>query len=248
MVEEVLKKIGLSDKEISVYLTVYQCGSLTAGSISKRTKINRGTVYSLLKVLQTKGYVYSVSKKDAQFFLAVEPKKLIHVFEKQEKEIERKKQSLEGIIDEIEALKYPHTIKPRVTFHEGEVGIRQIHQKIIEAKQDVKSFFPSEMVPDYFRSFINKDFIKEKKKAGIKSKIVAPKSKRAEEIKARDKEENRQTKIVPKNKLDIQAEISIFGQSIAMISYNPQEMMGTLIESEDMSNTLEQIFDYVWKN
>jgi predicted transcriptional regulator len=54
MLETNLKNLGLSEKEIAVYLEVLKHGRVGPTQVSKITKINRTTVYSVAKELMKK--------------------------------------------------------------------------------------------------------------------------------------------------------------------------------------------------
>lgn len=245
-IKTALNKIGLSNKETIIYIAIYRIGNSTAGLLSKRTGLNRGTVYSLLKVLEQKGFIYSIEKNEAKHYIAVEPQKLSLIFEKKEKEIEKQKNIIKEIIPEIESLKHPESTKPKITFHEGQSGIRQIHNKIVDSQSDIYSFFPADLIPEYFYSFIGDEFIKKKKAAGIKSLVFAPNCPAGKSVQKKDQKENRKTKLINKEDLEITSEITLFDNKTALISYDPQEMMGTLIESKGITKTLKEIFCSLW--
>ena len=62
----ILKKIGLTDNEIKIYVTLLKIGSSTAYEISQKTGIYRVHVYDKLEQLMDKGlatYVYQGTKK-----------------------------------------------------------------------------------------------------------------------------------------------------------------------------------------
>jgi sugar-specific transcriptional regulator TrmB len=51
MINKLLQNLNFSDKEISVFLTIQESGKLSANDISRITKINRTTIYSVTKEL-----------------------------------------------------------------------------------------------------------------------------------------------------------------------------------------------------
>jgi predicted transcriptional regulator len=55
MLEHQLSSLGLSEKEIAVYLAVLRQGRVTPTEIAKLTSIQRSTVYSVAKELEEKG-------------------------------------------------------------------------------------------------------------------------------------------------------------------------------------------------
>lgn len=56
-INDTLKKIGLTDKEIKVYLALLKSGRITPTNLSKLTKITRPTVYTIAQSLLSKGII-----------------------------------------------------------------------------------------------------------------------------------------------------------------------------------------------
>ena len=55
MTKEKLQKLGLSDKEASVYLAMLELGPSVVSDIAKKANINRSTVYVVLEFLKKRG-------------------------------------------------------------------------------------------------------------------------------------------------------------------------------------------------
>ena len=73
----ILKKLGLSDKEIKIYLKLLECGATSVRGLAELCGLNRGTVYDTLKRLQNAGLVSYYHQETKQRFVAEEPEKLI---------------------------------------------------------------------------------------------------------------------------------------------------------------------------
>ena len=73
----ILKKFGLNDKEIKIYLTLLKLGPTSVRKIAEKSGINRGTSYDVLKNLRTLGLVTYYHKATKQFFVAEDPHKLL---------------------------------------------------------------------------------------------------------------------------------------------------------------------------
>ncbi len=73
--EEILRDLGLTEKEIKVYLTSLSLGQSTVNAIAKKSQLNRVTCYDILKYLKEKGLVSYVIKSGVKYFEAAEPQK-----------------------------------------------------------------------------------------------------------------------------------------------------------------------------
>ena len=86
-VNTALEDFGLSNKEIKVYLAALEMGTATANELSKKSGLNRSTVYDLLKALVEKGISSTVIKNNASYFEVVEPERLVSILEEKKKKI-----------------------------------------------------------------------------------------------------------------------------------------------------------------
>jgi sugar-specific transcriptional regulator TrmB len=77
--EQILKAIGLSDKEIKVFIASLQLGSSTVNEISKKSKIFRTYCYDLLEKLVEKGIVNYSIKSGVKYYESVDPSTLLKI-------------------------------------------------------------------------------------------------------------------------------------------------------------------------
>lgn len=78
-IKEALLKIGLSEKEVELYVFLSKKGPLSCGKISTHLKMNKGQVYRTLKRLQKKGTV-EITLEHPTRFSAISFKKIINSF------------------------------------------------------------------------------------------------------------------------------------------------------------------------
>ncbi|MBI2665917.1 helix-turn-helix domain-containing protein, partial [Candidatus Woesearchaeota archaeon] len=84
--EKLLQQVGLTAMESQTYLTLLKLGSLTAGELAKKLKIQRSTVYYILENLQQRGLVIFTLRGKRKIFQASSP----HVLERQAHETYQK--------------------------------------------------------------------------------------------------------------------------------------------------------------
>src|SRR5688572_8590613 len=76
MIEDSLKKLGLSDKETAVYLCVLKKGKVTPEAVSRITGINRSTIYSVAKDLAEKRFINQDLGSSPNFLMALPSEEL----------------------------------------------------------------------------------------------------------------------------------------------------------------------------
>jgi predicted transcriptional regulator len=117
MLEQLLKQLGFTEKEIVVYLCVLEHGKLSAAAVSRITKINRTTVYSVSKELIAKGVLVEDVVSTQRYFSAVSPEELRTLYTKEEEALKTKKQSVEQLITELASVpKNKNYSVPKIRF------------------------------------------------------------------------------------------------------------------------------------
>ena len=127
----ILKKIGLNDKEIKVYLSLLEYGAVSIRGLADITGLNRGTVYDILKKLQNQGLASYYHKEKKQQFVAEEPEKLLKIINDKTEKLQKAKNSLKELIPELSSLKDKGPDKPVTKFYEGKPGIKFILEDLL---------------------------------------------------------------------------------------------------------------------
>jgi HTH-type transcriptional regulator, sugar sensing transcriptional regulator len=74
---EILEDIGLTKREISVYIALIELGESTAGPLKHKTKLQNSVIHWCLNNLITKGLVNYVEKGKRKYYQATDPENLI---------------------------------------------------------------------------------------------------------------------------------------------------------------------------
>ncbi len=102
---EVLRKIGFSDGETKVYLSLLKLGLVTAGPIIKEAKLQSSSVYHILDSLLGRGIISFEIKNKRKYFYAVSPERLLDFLDEKKNSIEEEKQQVEKLLPELLAIK-----------------------------------------------------------------------------------------------------------------------------------------------
>ncbi|MCU0678819.1 MAG: hypothetical protein MUC28_00010 [Planctomycetes bacterium] len=129
----ILKKLGLSDKEITVYLKLLEYGAISVRSLAELAGLNRGTTYDILKKLQEIGLASYYHQDTKQRFVAEEPAKLLKLVKEKEDEISEAKNRLAELIPELKSLQDTGGDKPVIKLYEGKAGVRFILEDVLSA-------------------------------------------------------------------------------------------------------------------
>jgi len=228
-----LEKIGLNLNEAKIYLALLELGQAQAGDISKKTQINRTTVYDSLERLIQNGLVSFVISANKKVFKPVAPKKLLN-------QIEEKENVVKEILPELEGLFAQSKEKEETDIYKGRKGIKSILDDILKCKEYV-AFGSS----GKFLEIMQHDFIifqKQKKTLKINSRVILSESSRKTET----------VKVAFANFRYIPDEFSaptttfIYENKTAIIIWG-ETPVATLIKSKEVAKSYKNYFEMLWK-
>ena len=114
---DILKEIGLTERESKVYLALLELGSVTTGSVIKKSGVPNSKIYEVLERLQSKGLISWIVKGKIKYFQASEPKKILALFKDKERTIQE-------MLPELEAKRKISGERKSVEIFEGIKAIR----------------------------------------------------------------------------------------------------------------------------
>lgn len=141
--EAELLKLGLSEKEVAVYLTLLSNGPSSVRKLAGISTINRGTTYDCLRELKERGLVSHFNEESKQCFVAEDPARLQELVFSKQAELDRSKGTLEELIPELRALHDRGAHRPVSRYYEGSQGVRTILLDVLETmeKAEDKTYF-----------------------------------------------------------------------------------------------------------
>ncbi|MBI2355787.1 MAG: TrmB family transcriptional regulator [Candidatus Doudnabacteria bacterium] len=242
--EALLKEIGLSDKEIAVYLSLIELGPSPVRNVATHARINRGTTYDALKKLLEEGLVNYLDKSTHQYFVASQPEKIINLIKQKQDQLESLKQSAQDGLAELKLMFEKRGGKPVARFYEGPEGIRMILEDVLQTleKSDDKIYYA------YSSAGIRKnvyeampDFSKRRIKQEISVKTISLSE--GGHLVGLD-----ERKWMPTSKKDLKATYElIYGGKVAHISMdNSDNPVGIIISNLEIYETQKMIFEFNW--
>ena len=140
MIYELLEGLGFSRKETDVYLAILQNGKISAADVATLTKINRTTVYSVVKELIKKRVIREDIMAKKTYLLARPPEDLYVLVERDKQQLHQREHAINKAIGELNALAKSNRYSvPRIIFiDEDEIEkylyseTEKWHQSIVE--------------------------------------------------------------------------------------------------------------------
>jgi HTH-type transcriptional regulator, sugar sensing transcriptional regulator len=232
----ILSQIGFSDKEAKIYLACLELGTGTVVELSRKSGITRGSTYDILEEMLEKGYVSRVHKDKHMVFSAVDPEAL-------KKRYQDSLRDFELALPELKGLFHKHS-RPRVRYFEGIDGIKRVYEDTLTATTEILNYANSLSIRTYWPMY-DEEYVKRRVDKKIFLKGIAPDDDYGKRVKENDKNCLRETRLLPSKEFMFTNEINIYDNKLAITSFS-EELIGIIIESEEIADTQRDIFKMSW--
>lgn len=239
---EILKKIGLTEKEVTVYLAALKLGKSSVDDIAKEAKNTRTNTYNQIDTLQKKGLITTIAEGKRNYYLAEDPENLTRVLEQQKTQLQLAKGELDVILPELSTLYTRKTHKPIVRFFAGKEGLVTVRNEIL--KMDGKELLVASSFDKFTKLFTKEErnnYSKKRRAKKIQTKLLfsskteIPVDKNAPENFKRVKEED----------FPFEFDVYIYDNKVVLASYE-DGIWSILIESKAVARSMEALYNIAW--
>lgn len=255
MIGEFLQSIGLSDKEVQMYLALQRYGTQATSQLAKKAGMNRGTAYVTLHALLEKGLISKIIRNRVQYFSPREPDHLLQYIHQKQQELERRRGEADTVLHQILALRHPQSARPSLEYFEGGEGARAALLKTLTAKSKTIVAFTS--LKDLIE-FVGTDFLdaytKQRVRAGYSLKIIRTRKKYDQAVRKLSKGNRYETNAKEKREVryisdDMTFPVSmyLFDDRIVILS-SKKENFAVLMTSKETSGMQKKLFSLLWEH
>lgn len=247
-IEQVLKGLGLSEKESEVYLQLIKSSGIQPASIiAQKLELNRTTVYKILLKLSKIGLATKTMKHGIICFLAEDPdKNMEKLLIKQKNKLDLVSSLFIEAIPEIKSMLKEELLTPKVRYYEGLEGVKRVYEDTLIEKEVIYAFENVEHMALEIQDFLWREYVPKRTEKGIFAYVITPKNPGNEDFRSKDKKCARETRFIPEKKFPMEIEINVYGKKTAFFSYKHKEMFGVIIESAAIANSMRAIFNFCW--
>jgi len=160
---EVLKEIGLSEKEAEVYLAAMSLGPSTIQKIAQSAGVKRTTVYSVIDSLKNKGMMIEELKGFKTLFVAQDPVKL-------ERVLDMKIDRLRQVLPSLSAAYNLEGAEGYIKYYEGNEAVKSIYLDLLNEIQPHEDYCVMANLDQWWelgQEFLEKFLLKRAEKARI---------------------------------------------------------------------------------
>lgn len=243
-----LVDFGLTEKEITVYMTLLKTGPNTIMNLARETGIKRSTTHNTVEELIKKGLVSQTNYGERRMVIAEDPEKLSFLMDQKKWDISKLEKNLPEMVKQInEHLpKGDLSSKPSIKYYDGKEATSSIYKQAF-ASNELRSYVNLSAVSSIFPE--NTDFYNsaQKKNKALKVREIVDGSEASIKLAEKfAKSPNFKFKASP-GSINLKAiDILIYDGKVAFISFK-ESVVGTVIENAEYFYSSVEIFDFMWE-
>lgn len=238
--KKLLKTLGFTDSEATIYLTSIELGPAPVQDLARRAKVSRVTTYAVIESLSERGLMSSVEKGKKKLFVAESPERLVSFVHGRVREMEATLKEVESTLSELRLMQKGE--KPVVKLFEGKEALKAIEDDLLPTKPEMiqefgnldalTKMYPPEARQEFFKEF---DKLKTKRHLFYLTDEIEPM--------VTDKHH---LKVYPHTEKKFFGDIFVYGNKVALSTVRGK-LISILIESDDIADTLRALFEHSWR-
>lgn len=237
--KKLLRSLGLSESEATIYLTSIEMGPAPVQDIAKKAALSRVTTYAVIESLTSRGLMTWVEKGKKKLFVAESPDRLSNYFTKRVQEMDATLKEVHASLNDLKLLQRGE--KPVVKLFEGLEALKAIQDDVITSRPKravefgnmdaLRSIYPMEQREDYMKQYGK---IKPKTRAILYSgKSIVQYSDETSFVH------------LPIEQTSSRADVYVYDNKIALSTLNSKQI-SVLVESQEIAQLFYDLFDYIW--
>jgi len=248
MIKNVLQSLGLTPKEIEVYLVTLELGTQPASVLARKVKIQRNTTRFILDKLVDKGWIRKATKANTQLYSPESPKRLISMLGRKKAEVDesydQKIALVQKALEELQAHYHPQSTRPKVSYYEGKEGVISMYEGTLKSSEPIRSLGCYDVMRSVFSDYFKSHHAR-RLKENILVRRIHPDTPQGIAKSKLDKEELRESRLIPHKSYYFTPEILAYDNNFLMVSW--KELLGIHIESKEIAEAYKVIFELAWK-
>ncbi len=251
MTQQLVKKLidsGLSEAEALVYAALLPRPSMTIQEVTNYVAIPRSTVVLALEKLVRVGVIDEYTQGKRRNFVVQSPESIQRYIDEQEKAIEAKKAKLGDLITNIRQFHFLGSATgAKVEILKGEKGFKEAYQRTLSLKRgqeilrlgvEASKFV---FLPDFL-----KEYVAEKNRRGIRTRLILPDDPLGRETKRNDKKDSRETRYLAKKSYNPDVQVIIWGDTVSLMTWD-ESFETIVINSPAVVDIFTSVFEMMWK-
>lgn len=247
-VKQGLRRLGLSDDQIHVYMALLQA-PLSPLGLSRQTGIGRTKVYSLLEQLEARNLVVRHGDEEGVRFAVTDPTNLGIQLSEREAELKEQREIFGQLVPMLSALRgIGQTSQLAVRSYEGVEGFKRMLWHELKAKGELLSFGGGdveELVP-------SKTWAKQYRERVVEAdyrvrEIINSETDLPTFISDQEYLNRYACRGISANVVRLEDQITIYNDTVAIYNWRQRQKVGAEIISKTFATTMRGIFEHFWR-
>jgi sugar-specific transcriptional regulator TrmB len=236
----ILKKIGLEEKEASVYLASLSLGPTTILKLARACDIKRTTIYGVVENLKQKGLISVEQRGLKSFYTPENPEKLESMLESRQAEFRNSLPEFLGL----------YKLKGEESVIKYYTGISKMQDLYMDTLKEIRSHEDYLVIANQ-EKWYNLDpkfaisYIEKRSKLNIKTRLLFQDSKIAREHHKFEKNFNQKSKILPAG-TPLNVDTILLPKKMIVLELTPPYMT-VVIENKSIIELHKEMFELIWK-
>lgn len=253
-VSQILKKLGLSEKETCAYLALLRSPSpQPVHLIAAKTSFPRSTTYDILQNLFRQGFVSRFLKSGVQHFSAIPPESLFDFFQEKARNFVRHVEEFQFFLPALRKISSQHSLLsghhlPHIEYFEGDQLFHLLFKKMFQDASELRIYRPLKswlssryfpLISDQIQSLIRSKF---------QVKMMIENSPESVDFfqKLYPKANPLQFLILPQGISFFSQECIISDSEVLFLSPEKKLSYSLLLQFRDFAGFFRSLFDLVW--
>ncbi len=237
-----MMRLGFTDKESSVYVTLLRLGNAGASEIGDATGLNRPTTHDTLDHLGRAGLVTAYTEAGQRRFSAEPPERLLTVLSLQRREVSTREDVASRLLPRLLAIGAQHNAKPKIRYIEGIDGLRNMQREYECQEGDIIQLIGYDAyraIEDRHMTDEHHEALSSKGKNRIRSIIVTDMNILFSKL------ANVEYRRVSPSVLHVEGEVTVWHDRVVLFSYT-NGIIAIEISSKTIADTVRGILELAW--
>jgi len=236
--EDILRTLGLSQKETAIYLTLLETGPATLAKVAQNANLHRPIVYKTLPLLQERGLVSTMPRGKQTLYIAESPEKLEGI-------LEHLKVQFAELIPQLKSAYRSTEDKPVVKHLDGKKGIMFVFDDLVTVLKRGDIFYRYSSARDVANAnaYLPPRYRERRDAKQLERLVIVGEH----QVKTKRPRLERDMKIIPEEYDPFTDDITeiIYANKVAFIDYNSET--ATLIENKKFADFQRKLFILLYR-
>ena len=244
-----LSLLGLTDNQAEIYLLLLKQGLTSLLELSRRTVINRTTIYRVVEDLKKLNLVEEILDNRGIKVKAVTPEKLSLLLAAKEVELNHLKSNISSLVSDLSAIKDQPVPSTQVVYFRGQNGLKQLLWNILKAKREHVGYGYAD-----WNQSVGREFAEKLRQEMVRRKVSSREIQNGDAFEPmsnwtsiKDYAQVYQCRFLDKKIVEIKHDTYIYNDVFAFYHFTGDELFGLEIRNPEIAKTQKQIFEVLWK-